>query len=255
MTLATEKVLARVSRLVMLRIWLVLLALVFVAPIVGSAAPTPAPHASPAAKAKAKAKPSKAKVSLKDSAPADEYFGAFKMSPLGIRLQIGILERNFGWRTMTDDQIIHDADLVEEALHAWQKKYPLDPWLPSASYHLEQLYELVQTENARTRATRTLHYIVQYWPKTKQGSLSKQQLAKGFPPLHEEPPMRATPTPVPTVSPAPSPSPEPTATPTATPSPSPTAAPRRGRRAPKATPSPSPSPKPSPSPEPSPTSS
>lgn len=177
------------------------------------------------------------------------------MSPLGIRLQTGVLERNFGWRTMTDDEIIHDGELVENALRAWQQKYPRDPWLPSAAYHLEQVYELVQTQSARSHATRMLHYVIQYWPKTKQASLSKQRLAKGFPPLHDEPPMRATPTPVPTVSPTPSPSPEPTETPTPSPSPTPTPAPRRGRRARKAGPSPSPSPRPSPSPAPSPAAS
>lgn len=225
----------------MLRIFAVLLALLFVAPLIGSAASKPAPHASPTVK------PGKAvKANLKDSAPADEYFGVLQMSPLGIRSQISTLERNFNWRTMTDEQIIHDAEFAEAALQKWQQKYPRDPWLPSAAYHLEQLYEMVQTEDARRHATRVLHYVVQHWPKTKQGTLSKQKLAKGFPPLHEEPPMRPTFTPVPAATPTPSPSPEPTATPTPSPSPTPTPAPRRGRRAPAPPPSPSPSPAPSP---------
>ncbi|MBV8599943.1 MAG: hypothetical protein JO359_00110 [Candidatus Eremiobacteraeota bacterium] len=171
------------------------------------------------------------------------------MSPIGIRQQIGFLGRNYTWRTMTDEQLVHDAELIEEALRDWQAHFPNDTWLAPTAFHLEGLYGEIQTPDARQHAARMLQYIVEHWPKSKYAHASRIRLANGFPPLHEEPSMRptippATPTPVETPTPAPTPTP--TATPTATPTP--TEPPRgRGRRS---APSPTPTPTVSPSPPP-----
>src|SRR5690349_16228917 len=81
-----------------------------------------------------------AKPSTPALAPADRYFGRMKMSPIGIRMQIGILSRNYTWRTMSDDQILHDAEFVRDALDDWRVKFPKDPWLAPTSLHLAQLY-------------------------------------------------------------------------------------------------------------------
>src|SRR5579872_3853487 len=78
-------------------------------------------------------------------APLDRYFGTMKMSPMGIRNGIMYLGKNYTWRTMTDEQIVHDAEWVEQAMFDWQRSFPKDRWLPPTAIHLMQLYAEVQT--------------------------------------------------------------------------------------------------------------
>lgn len=140
-------------------------------------------------------------------APLDRYFGVMKMSPIGIRQGIGFLGRNFTWRTMTDEQIVHDAQFIEDAMKAWQAQFPRDTWLPGTAFHLMQLYAEVQTPQARLHALYMLNYILAYWPDSKQAHLCRLRLTQGFPPFHEEPPMRPT---IPPATPTPTPLPTPT---------------------------------------------
>ena len=167
------------------------------------------------------------------AAPLDRYFGSLQMSPLGIRQNIDALARYFEWRTITDDDLVHQAEWIEQSLTDWQQKFPRDNWLPPTAFHLMELYAEVQTESARSHATEMLHYIITNFPDSKYAHLSRIRLAQGFPPFHDEPTMRPTPTPV-GMTPPPTPSPEPTETPTETPSPSPTPSPVPTKRPPHA---------------------
>jgi hypothetical protein len=153
-------------------------------------------------------------------APADRYFGIMKMSPIGIRQNIDFLGRNYTWRTMTDRDIVRDAEWIEQALHDWQTRFPRDSWLAPTAFHLMQLYAEVQTADARAHAMDMLRYIVANWPNTKYGHLARVRLAQGFPPFHPEPTMRPTMTPTPLITPY---SPAPSPTPAQTPTPGPTA--------------------------------
>ncbi len=164
-----------------------------------------------------------------DSAPADEYFGPFGMSPLSIRLTIDRLADGYVKRYKSDPDIIHEAVDIENALYLWRYKYPNDPWLAPTAFHLEQLYQAVQTPEAHYRATALLHYIAANFPASKYAHLARVRLAAGFPALHDEPPLvpsanpyatPAAPEPVPTLlapppiadpSPPPAPSPPPPA--------------------------------------------
>jgi len=173
------------------------------------------------------------------AAPLDRYFGSLQMSPIGIRQNINALARQYGWRSMSDDEIVHDAEYVEQALFDWQQKFPRDNWLPPTAFHLMELYAEVQTPSARDHATDMLRFIVANFPDSKYAHLARIRLAQGFPPFHPEPSMRPTipPSPTPTpfgMTPTPSPTPEPTETPTETPSPSPTPTPVPTKRPPHA---------------------
>jgi len=132
---------------------------------------------------------------LSGSAPADAAFGPFKMTPLQIRLKISNLGRAYHARWTSDHDILHDGLLAESALRSWRTAYPGDPWLPQTAFHLEQLYQQLQDAQARKHATALLAYIVQYWPNTSYGRVSRKRLAQGFPHLHAEPAVRPTPNP------------------------------------------------------------
>jgi len=141
---------------------------------------------------------------LAASAPADVYFGAQGMSPLSIRSTIGFLGRQYHYRTISDRDLLRKALITEDALRSWRTKYPNDPWLAPTFFHLEQLYQAVQTQEARKHATAILKDVVANYPDTKQGHLSRSRLAAGFPPLVPETPLLASP--LPAAGPSPSPS-------------------------------------------------
>jgi hypothetical protein len=128
-------------------------------------------------------------------APADSYFGPFGMSPLSIRSTIGLLGREYHERTISDHDLLRKALLTEDALRKWRTAYARDTWLPPTFFHLEQLYQTVQTEEARKHATAILNDIVGNYPGSKEGHLSRLRLGAGFPPLVPESPLVATPAP------------------------------------------------------------
>ena len=143
---------------------------------------------------------------IRAEAPADEYFGPLRLSALNIRLRIDALGRAFHARSKSDQDILHDALFLERGLYAWRDRYPHDHWLAPTAFHLEQLYQAIQTPEARASATALLRYIVTYFPATPYGRLSRVRLAQKFPALHGESPLHPTPNPyAPGASPAPTP--------------------------------------------------
>lgn len=67
-----------------------------------------------------------AQASMRDLAPADEYFGRMKMSVLGIRNALNGLER----RVESGDRSVGSMlALVDDAISDWRSKYPHDTWL------------------------------------------------------------------------------------------------------------------------------
>jgi hypothetical protein len=177
---------------------------------------------------------------LAESAPADVYFGRLGMSPISIRTTVGFLGRQYHWRTISDRDLLRKALLTEDALRSWRSKYPQDPWLAPTFFHLEQLYQAVQTEESRKHATVILTDVIRYYPDTKQGHLSRARLAAGFPRLVPETPLIATP-----ASPSASSQPTPAAADSAGGSPAPSA---ESSASPAASASGSPTPAPSTSP-------
>lgn len=141
------------------------------------------------------------------------------MSALSIRMRIDALGRRYHARTIADADLVHDASLADAALHAWHDRYPRDPWLAPTAFHLEQLYQVVQSPDARADATAELHYIAANFGNTRYAHMSRLRLAQGFPSLVTESAISATPNPYQTQATA-SASPSPSATGSATAQPS-----------------------------------
>jgi hypothetical protein len=134
-------------------------------------------------------------VAKETDAPADEYFGPFKYSALSARSKITSLGRSYRERWADDASIVHDAELVESALRAWAQKYPKDQWLAPTAFHLAQLYQEVQTQDARDHARATYRYLTTAFPSSKEAHQARLRLQQGFPPLHAETPVAPTPNP------------------------------------------------------------
>jgi hypothetical protein len=146
-------------------------------------------------------------------APADEYFGPFKYSALSVRSKITALGRSYRERWSDDASIVHDALLLESSYKVWAQKYPKDSWLAPTAYHLAQLYQEVQTQDARNHARAMYEYVAKTFPKSKEAHFARLRLQQGFPALHDESPV--SPTPNPYASAAPSGSPPESAAPAA----------------------------------------
>lgn len=134
-------------------------------------------------------------VPVSSQAPADEYFGRLHMSAIGIRMRIDVLGRRYSARSESDDDLIHDAGDVASALRIWNQRYPSDVWAAPTAYHLAQLYEELQTTQARALARSAFGYVSSAYPKSKFGHFARLRLAQSFPPLHDESPVVATPGP------------------------------------------------------------
>jgi hypothetical protein len=151
--------------------------------------------APPSPRVRRSATPRATHVPLSSEAPADEYFGPLHLSAIAIRMRIDVLGRRYSARTESDDNLVHDAGDVETALKLWNQRYPNDVWAAPTAYHLAQLYQEIQTATARARARAAFAYVASAYPTSKFGHVTRLRLAQGFPPLHAESPVVASPGP------------------------------------------------------------
>jgi len=108
-------------------------------------------------------------------APADEYFGRYRLSSLGVRNAI---------RDMT---IEGDSPLalplqteritaVESALPAWADKYPRDPWVPSAIAKFAAFLISKRVPEYDRAALAFFSYLEWAYPKTWYASYAQAHL-------------------------------------------------------------------------------
>lgn len=88
-------------------------------------------------------------------APADEYFGRFKMSVLGIANVIKDMRVRVQVDASRAPSIFGSLANVEDAIHDWEGKYPNDSWIPRNLLALETCYLTAPGERARDLAVRT----------------------------------------------------------------------------------------------------
>lgn len=67
---------------------------------------------------------------MRDLAPADEYFGQLRMSVLGIRNELNGLERRAVGGDRNVAAMSGKLAMVDDAMRDWRARYPRDTWLP-----------------------------------------------------------------------------------------------------------------------------
>lgn len=84
-------------------------------------------------------------------APADEYFGRAKMSPLEITNRIRDAERGRASYAglMTTQYSIED----------WTHKYPDDPWIPSREYRMSHLFARLHSPQGNAEAAHCRSFL------------------------------------------------------------------------------------------------
>ncbi len=103
---------------------------------------------------------------LTRTAPADEYFGRLKYSPIGVRNEVirvnKYLDRGWG------ERMEGDALQVESAVEDWQKQYPHDTTLPANLLDAYRLLERVDTDATKAAADRVKNLLVVEYASSRQ---------------------------------------------------------------------------------------
>lgn len=118
-------------------------------------------------------------VSVSDLAPADEYFGRARVSPLGIRHKIFSLKDDLHHARSQPASIQHDAETIEDALLDWTKRFPRDPWLPATAWNLAILYEELPGVDAQTHALALLRLVRDSYPESTYADNATRDLQRG----------------------------------------------------------------------------
>jgi len=113
---------------------------------------------------------------LTRTAPADEYFGNLRYSPLGVRNELvrinKYLDKGWGYR------MEGDALQVDSAVEDWQRQYPHDLTLPATLLDVYLLLGRVQTDKASAAGQRIKSILEVQYPSSRQA----QDLAGSAPP-------------------------------------------------------------------------
>ncbi len=103
---------------------------------------------------------------LTRTAPADEYFGNLKYSPIGVRNELTrinkYLDKGWGYR------MEGDAIQVDSAVEDWQKQYPHDETLPGTLLDAFRLMERVETDKTKSAAERLRTILTVQYADSRQ---------------------------------------------------------------------------------------
>lgn len=143
--------------------------------------------------------PAMAQDSARGLAPADEYFGRFNLSVLGIANTIRDAGARMDAGTDPRSMLSGPLSFVTDAVKDWEQKYPADPWIAKDLLALETVYLRVPTDDGLKLASQTEAWLIADYPKTSEAARARTQLASyragGVPPQPAYPaiPSYATP--------------------------------------------------------------
>jgi hypothetical protein len=103
---------------------------------------------------------------LTRTAPADEYFGNVKFSPIGVRNEVVRINKYLdrGWGDRMEGDALHVDDAVED----WQKQYPHDTTLPATLLDELRLLQRLQTAKTTEAAVRVRTLLLVQYPSSRQ---------------------------------------------------------------------------------------
>lgn len=92
-------------------------------------------------------------------APADEYFGRYKMSILGVRNTLHDVDLRLHANPAIAATVIGMINLTEDAIRDWEKKYPHDHWIPKSLLGLLTVYHDMANDVGHEGEKRVLHWL------------------------------------------------------------------------------------------------
>ncbi len=113
---------------------------------------------------------------LSSKAPADEYFGHYRLSVLGIANSI----RDSGHR-IDEGNVAPTLDgplaFVTDAIRAWERAYPRDPWIARDLFALQVCYLRTRTARGLQLARDTEAWLVADYPRAPEAAEAQIALA------------------------------------------------------------------------------
>lgn len=94
-------------------------------------------------------------------APADEYFGRMKMSPLEITNRINDAERG----RASYIGLLNTQGAIED----WAGKYPADPWIAPREFRMARLFARLHSAAAASAAARCRAFLRTHYPHGRYG--------------------------------------------------------------------------------------
>ena len=103
---------------------------------------------------------------LTRTAPADEYFGNLKYSPIGVRNEVTRVDRYLdkGWGFRMEG----DALQIDSSVEDWQKQYPHDLTLPANLLDTYVMLSRVGTEKTKAAAARVKSVLLVEYSAARQ---------------------------------------------------------------------------------------
>jgi len=98
-------------------------------------------------------------------APADEYFGPYRLSSLSIRNAISDMTIE-GNSPLALPLQLDRIEAVRSALPLWAQAYPSDPWVPSATFKFAQFLSGKRVAAFEPAALGLFSYLVWAYPHT-----------------------------------------------------------------------------------------
>ena len=121
--------------------------------------------------------PAMAQDSLRGLAPADEYFGRYNLSVLGIANTIRDADARLDGGGDVHAMLSGPLSFVSDAIKDWEQKYPRDPWIAKDLLALEAVYLHVPTDDGFRLASQTEAWLIADYPDTDYAAQGRSQLA------------------------------------------------------------------------------
>jgi hypothetical protein len=109
-------------------------------------------------------------------APADEYFGHYKLSVLGIANTIRDVGRRLEDGRDATAMIYGPLAFVTDAIRDWERAYPHDPWIAKDLFALEVVYLRAQAPEAMSLARRTERWLIRDFPNAEAAISGRRRL-------------------------------------------------------------------------------
>jgi hypothetical protein len=128
-------------------------------------------------------------------APADEYFGRYDLSVLGVANTIRDAGARIDAGADPRSMISGPLAFATDAIHAWEAKYPTDPWIAKDLLALETVYVRVPGDDGARLAAQTEAWLIADYPNSSYAAGARQQLAAGNASTADLPALPAPPAP------------------------------------------------------------
>lgn len=110
-------------------------------------------------------------------APADEYFGHYRLSVLGIANTIRDVGRRLEEGANPPSLLDGPLSFAADAIAAWEHAYPRDPWIAKDLLGLEVVYLRVPSAQGRQLAKRTAAWLARDYPDAAAALEGRRVLA------------------------------------------------------------------------------